>query len=117
MERIHEEWRAVIVRGDDGVFYACFDPGSEYRGTRLMCNILSEYLCALTLFCADWLKKWLHPSHYSHGGRLNRKFIPLDTETNLKICTLMMISYKILKYNVKKATTTLLNNLQLLVNL
>ena len=56
IERINEEWKGgKILRGDDGVFRACFDPGSVYR---------------------DWLAKWLDPAHYSHGGRLNRQLVP-----------------------------------------
>lgn len=49
VERVTAEWRGgKIVRGDDGVFRACFDPGNLY---------------------ADWLSKWCDPTHYSHAGR------------------------------------------------
>ena len=34
-----------------GVFRASFDPGNMY---------------------ADWMRKWLDPTHYSHGGRYTR---------------------------------------------
>eukprot|EP01046_Picozoa_sp_COSAG06_P012719 COSAG06_NODE_756_length_12531_cov_76.395592_5_plen_330_part_00 len=44
-----QEWQGgKIVRGDDGVFRASFDPGNLY---------------------SDWLSKWCDPSHYSHAGR------------------------------------------------
>ena len=52
VERLTLEWASgKIVRGDDGVFRASFDPGNDY---------------------ADWLSKWLDPTHYSHGGRYQR---------------------------------------------
>eukprot|EP01043_Picozoa_sp_COSAG02_P048934 COSAG02_NODE_4863_length_4889_cov_1.815240_3_plen_271_part_00 len=49
VERVTAEWQGgKIVRGDDGVFRASFDPGNLYT---------------------DWLSKWCDPSHYSHAGR------------------------------------------------
>ena len=49
VERVTAEWQGgKIVRGDDGVFRASFDPGNLY---------------------SDWLSKWCDPSHYSHAGR------------------------------------------------
>jgi hypothetical protein len=46
---VTQEWQGgKIVRGDDGVFRASFDPGNLY---------------------SDWLSKWCDPSHYSHAGR------------------------------------------------